>query len=184
MGITKAVSIIDRFSDKMLSSLERKYQKLSDKVAAYNKKSLQRLQKQELKLAKQLAGKDSLAAKQLLHSSQDKYAAQLAKLNRPADKLNAGSLNDYMPGLDSLSTTFNFLEKSGSKIPELPADKLKQVQAVSVQIKSLQSQVQNAADLKKFLRERKELLKQQLDRFGLGDKLKTIFAAAGGPGAN
>ncbi|MCK9403726.1 MAG: hypothetical protein M0Q26_10045 [Chitinophagaceae bacterium] len=151
-----------------------KYHKLEDKLTNYSEQSLQRLQKQEQRLQRRLAQKDSLAAKEVFGTIKEKYAGILQKLKNPAGKINTRSLNDYLPGLDSLQTTFNFLDKAGGKIPGIPTEKLQQLQAVSTQLKSLQTQLQSTTDIKKFLQERKQLLKEQLDRYGMGYQLKQI----------
>jgi hypothetical protein len=173
-SIQKASSIIDRFSTKMLSGIDSKYIKLQDKITSYSERSLKRLQRQERKLKKKIAQKDSLAAKDIFENSDAQYGSMMQKIQNPAEKLNAGALNNYIPKLDSLQTTFNFLNKAGAKIPGIPADKLRQFQAVSNQLKSLQTQLQSATDIKKFIKERKQLLTDQLSKFGMGDQLKQI----------
>jgi len=173
-SIQKAKSIIDRFSDKMLNSVEKKYKKLEDKLVSYNTKSLKRLQRQERRLQKKLAQKDSVAAKESSVNSETAYANILKKVQNPTGTVNANSLNSYLPGLDSLQTTFNFLNRSGAKIPGVPADKLQQIQALSTQLKSLQTQMQSTADIKKFIKDRKQLLTDQLNKFGMGDQLKQV----------
>jgi hypothetical protein len=170
----KAKTMIGRFSNQMLRSIELKYHRLENKLTHYSERSLQQLQKQEGKLQKKLAKKDSLAASQVFASTREKYTGILQKLKHPAAKLNSSSLNNYLPGLDSLQTTFRFLDKAGTAIPGIPTDKLQQLQAASAQLKRLQAQFQNAADVKQFLKERKQLLKDQLDRFGLGNQLKQV----------
>ena len=172
-GIKKATSIVDRLSTKMLLGVEKKYHKLEDKVTSYSERSLKRLKKQEKKLQRKLAQKDSLAAKQVFANTNEKYSRLLQKIHNPTADLNK-SLNNYLPGLDSLQTTFSFLDKAGAKIPGLPTEKLRQIQAISTQLKSLQAQLQSAGDIKKVLQERKQYLKEQLDKFGLGDQLKQI----------
>ncbi len=173
-SIQKASSIVDRFSTKMLLSIDGKYKKLEHNLTAYSERSLKRLQRQERKLKKKLAQKDSLAAKSIFESSDAQYASMLQKIQNPTDKLNASALNNYIPKLDSLQTTFNFLNKTGAKIPGIPPDKLAQFQTVSNQLKSLQTQLQSTADIKKFIKERKQLLTDQLSKFGMGDQLKQI----------
>lgn len=132
------------------------------------------MQKQEAKLQKKLAKKDSISAKNLFGNIKEKYSSVAQKIKAPTGNINATSLNEYLPGLDSLQTAFNFLGKTGMKISSVPTDKLKQIQAVSAQLKGLQSQLQIAGDIKKFIKERKQLLKEQLDRFAMADQLKQV----------
>jgi hypothetical protein len=172
-SITKTASIFDRVNDKMLKSIKKKYRSLESQVASCSEQSLKRLQKQEQKLRRKIASKDSVAAKQVFANAKEQYAGLLQKAQNPAGNLNK-SLNNYLPGLDSLQTTFNFLDKARAKIPGVSSEKLRQIQAVSAQLKSLQSQLQSAGDIKKFLQERKQLLKDQLDKLGLGSQLKHV----------
>ncbi len=106
----KAKATIDRFSNQMLRSVERKYHKLEDRLTHYSERSLQQLEKQEGKLQKKLVKKDSAAASQFFANTKEKYTGILQKLKNPAAKLNSSSLNHYLPGLDSLQTTFSFLD--------------------------------------------------------------------------
>jgi hypothetical protein len=173
-SILKASSLSDGLNNKLLISLERKYQKLENIIARYNNQSLKRLQKQELKLRKKLNQKDSLSTKNAFAGSEASYASIIKKIQHPTGRINAGTLNDYLPKLDSLQTTFNFLEKAGGIIPGISAGRLNQIRVLSTQLKSLQAQVQSTADVKKFIKERKQLLKDQLDKFGMSDQLKSI----------
>jgi hypothetical protein len=173
-AIARATGLIDKLTDRTLGSLQRKYAKLEKQVASYNERALKRLQKQERKLRKKLPVKDSLASKQLSLVTEEKYAAMLQKVQQPPAGIAANTINDYLPGLDSLQTSFQFLEKNAISVPGLPVDKLKQVQAISAQLKGLQSQMRNATDIKKFIKERKQLLKEQLERSGIGEQLKQV----------
>lgn len=173
-SIIKARGLIDRFSDKMLRGIERKYQKLETKLRRSSERSLAKMQKQELKLQEKLKGKDSVAAKRLLQSSKEKYAALAEKLRNPGKQVTAGSLNEYLPGLDSLQTSFHFLDQSGMKIPGVPADNLQKIKSVSAQLTSVQAQLQQAGNVKQFLKERRQLLKDQLNRFGMTAELKQV----------
>ncbi len=158
---------------QMLGVLDRKYQKLEKKLINYNKQSLKRLLKQEVKLLHTLSQKDSLGSKQVFGNSQEKYASLLQKVKNPGN-ISAHSLNDYLPGLDSLQSTFHFLVKARNNIPGIPIENLDQVKAISTQLNSLHAQLQNATNIKQFLQERKKQLKEQLDKYGLGSKLKQV----------
>lgn len=59
-------------------------------------------------------------------------------------------------------------------MPGLLPGRLQQIQNVATQLKSLQAQIQASADIKKFIKERKQLLKEQLDKFGMSKQLKEV----------
>ena len=83
-------------------------------------------------------------------------------------------LKEYIPGLDSIQTTFKFFENKFSNIPGIPADKLQQLQGVAKQIKDLQSSLQRANDVQQFIKEREFQLKNQLQNSGLGKELTSL----------
>lgn len=167
-------NIFDKLGNKELHSIEQRYGSLEQKITAYTTKSLKRLQKQEDKLRRKLASKDSLAARQLFGSAKEKYNSLQQQLKSPADQLNNSGVREYLPKLDSLQTTLKFLDKTGTGIPGLPTDKLQQLSALSGKLKSLETQLQTAADIKRFVKERRQQLKEQLEKYGLGKELKRL----------
>jgi hypothetical protein len=173
-AVQKAASILNRLSDKTLNSIQKKYHKLQTKIASYSKHSLERMEKEEQKLQKKLASNDSLGSKSSFGSIKEKYADMIQRTQNPAGNISGASLNEYLPGLDSLQTTFAFLEKTGLKIPGVPAEKLAQIQGISAQLKSLQAQVQTTGNIKKFLQERKQILKDQFDKLEMPVQLKNV----------
>jgi hypothetical protein len=170
----KAASIIDQLSEGRLNSLHRKYHKLQTRISSYSKRSLQQMEKEEQKLTKMSAHGDSLNQKNGSGSIAAKYAAMIQKTQNSAGNTSGASLNQYLPGLDSLQTALAFLEKTGPKIPGVPSGKLAQIQGLSAQLKSLQGQVQTTGNIKRFLQERKQILKNQFDKLGMPGKLKNI----------
>jgi hypothetical protein len=146
---------------KFAASVSDKAKKLEDKLMSKSMKTLNSLQQQEEKLYnKLLRTKDSLQAKIALTGLKDKYAALKSKLKSPAI---AGIVKQYIPRLDSLSTSLKFLNVNGVN------GKIKDAFSKTA---SLQDKFQQAEDIKKFLKERKELLKQQLEKFGMVKQLK------------
>lgn len=173
-SVQKAGSVINGLSNRLLRSTEAKYASLSGKLSRSNEKYLHRMQTQEEKLAKKLSRKDSSAGAKALSDSKEKYEKLRNGLKAAGAKTGAPSLDQYMPRLDSMQTLFKFMDKSGMKMPGVSADKLKEVQAISSQLNGLQAQLQNATDIKQFIKERKQLLTDQLGKFGMGDQLKQV----------
>src|SRR4030095_7244827 len=72
-------------------------------------------------------------------------------------------LRNYAPHLDTLKTAFKFLDKQGAG---------EEVKKTLAKIESLDDNFQKAEEIRKFIRERREQLKQQLEKLGLVKELK------------
>ncbi len=145
------------------NTVGEKAKKLEDKLTAKSMQVLNKLQQQEEKIYnKLLATKDSLQAKENLAEIKDKYTGLKSKLKNPAILSQA---KQYIPQLDSLSTSLKFLSENGI------GGKVKDALAKT---ESLKDKFQQAEEIKKFIKERKEQLKQQLEKLGMVKQLKQI----------
>lgn len=145
------------------NAVGEKAKKLEDKLTAKSMQVLNKLQQQEEKIYnKLLATKDSLQAKVNLAEIKDKYTGLKNKLKSPAIMSQA---KQYIPQLDSLSTSLKFLSENGI------GGKVKDALAKT---ESLKDKFQQAEEIKKFIKERKEQLKQQLEKLGMVKQLKQI----------
>ena len=146
-------------ADKLLSSVSQKTQAVEEKLDKATEKYLQKLQKQESKLREKIFKKDPTLAKQLFAGVEAKYAA----LQTAPQQLSKYS-QVYNSHLDSLTTAFNFL-KDGSLAH-------KDIQKTLAGFTSLQDKLNQTENIKKFLSERKKLLKENLERLGMVRELK------------
>ena len=148
---------------RFATSIKQKAEKLEKKLLAKSMKVLEKMQNQEEKLyRKMLSTKDSLQTKAELAGINGKYKALRDKLKNPA---LSGAAKQYIPHLDSLTTALSFLDKDGI------AGNIKDALAKT---KSLQDKFQQAEEIKKFISERKEQLKQQFEKLGMVKQLKQI----------
>lgn len=154
-------------SEKSLNYINSKYTKLTSAINKQYAKLLNRMQRREEKLRKALASTDSLKAAELFANTPSSYQQLQNTLKAPLDKTIPYPLKEYLPNLDSLNTSINFLKK----IPGLSSDKLKQVTAINDQLKQLQGSLQRANEIQVFLKEREQLLKNELSQYGLGKQL-------------
>lgn len=100
--------------DSLASALSKKYlDKVNSKISALNKgvekktlKMLQHLEKQERRIQKKLAKKDSIAAQHLFNIN-DCYKSLKEKIQKP---LSNTGLKDYIPEFDSLRTSLGFFK--------------------------------------------------------------------------
>jgi hypothetical protein len=146
--------------DKLFSTLDKKASFIESKLDRQTVKYLSKLQRQERKLYKKLLKKDSLLARQLFEGVEEKYA-RLSKT--PGNISKYASV--YSGHLDSLTTSLNFLkDRNLVSSPELQ-------NTLSI-YNSLQSKLNQADNIKKYLGVRQRLLKQQLQNLGMLKELK------------
>lgn len=173
LAIRQPVSI-NQLSDRSLARLDTKYGQLEKTVDKQSIKLLNRMEKQEMRLQKKLQLKDSLAAKQLFADSRTRYEALKATLQSPVLKTVPRPLQEYIPRLDSLQTATRFLGQYGAGMHEISSGKLQQVQMLNQQLQQLQGRMQQAGEIRDFIRKREQQLKDQLTQYGLGKQLLGI----------
>ena len=132
---------------------------LESKLDKKTAKALQAFQKQEEKIIRKLSLQDSSKAAEMARNSREKFENLKQGLENP------GKLKEYIPFLDTLKTSLNFLQAGGvdTKIND----------AIS-KVNGLENQLQKAESIKSFIRERKQLLKEQLDNLGFAKELKKL----------
>jgi hypothetical protein len=147
---------------KFANSIAEKSEKLEDKLVAKSSKVLGKMQAQEERIYKKLLRtKDSLQAKAKLAEIKDKYGSLTTNLKNPL----RGKASSFIPNLDSLNTTLKFLDQNGI------GGKVKDAIAKTG---SLKDKFQQAEEIKKFIRERRDQLKKQLEKLGMVKQLKKI----------
>jgi hypothetical protein len=156
----QADSIFNKINPEQFSkAVEKRLSKLEDKIISKSEKTSRRLQSQEEKIyRRQLNSKDSLQAKAKLEEIKNRYKALADKIKNPEANITNGN-KQYIPYLDTLKTAFKFLDNGNIR------DALSKVE-------SLETRMQQAEEIKKFIRERREQLKQQLEQLGLAKQLK------------
>ena len=149
--------------DKFFETLNEKAASTESNLDHQTDKYLTKLQKQEAKLRKKLYRKDSTLAHRLFNGVDDKYN----NLRNGTSKLTkCESL--YSGHLDSLSTALNFLKNSNlSSIASNP-----ELQKTLDQYKNLQEKFNASDQIKKYLDQRQQLLKQQFEKLGMVKELK------------
>lgn len=154
-------------SDKALRFINTKYTNLTNTVDKQTLKLVERMQRKEAKLQAKMQGIDSTKAQQIFAGTQAKYQQMQAKLQSPVSNV-PNQLKEYSTGIDSMSTSMQFL--LSSKLP-IPADKLAQIQGITSQVQQLQGRLQQANEVQQFIRDREAQLKAQLSQYGLGKQL-------------
>lgn len=162
------------FPQKFLSKITRKAERLEDGLDKHTEKMLRRLERQEAKLKKKLAKTDSLSAEQTFGEVKGRYDQLRQKFKSGADPASKANLNNYIPYLDTLKTSLQFLDQKGADLVKLGAGQAKQLQSAMDKVKGLDDKFSQANAIRDYLRQRRTELKEQLGRFGMVKELKSL----------
>lgn len=154
---------------KVLIQMQVRYNALSNAIQCKTQKLLNAMQRQETKLRAAVTKQDTIKAQQLFWSAANNYQELQNRINSPAgNNIEANTLREYIPNLDSIENALNFLQQ---KQANLPPDKLQKIQEVSSQFKNLEIRIQQANEVQIFVAARQQQLKDQLGKFNVGKKL-------------
>lgn len=151
---------------KYLQGVSIKAGKLEKKLARKSDAALERMRKEEIRIAKKFFKTDSVKAKELLADAENKY-------NELKQRLGKISSGNYIPSLDTLSSSLKFLEqnpqlaKFDTKAAGILSDALGKVDALG-------DRFNKAEEIRKFLKERKQQLAGKLKGTRLAKNLKRI----------
>lgn len=160
--------IQDLPGDASLKKWQSSYNGLGNDLDRQSLKLLQGLHEKEARLSRKLAGRDSTGARDLLARAESDYSRLTGRLQSPSSNI---PLKEYIPGLDSMHTAIGYLIAKGGL---LPGAKLQQLQALSGQLQQLEGKIQTSNEVQDFVRQREQLLKAQLGRYGLEKELAGI----------
>lgn len=155
-----------RAVNEYVKNIDSKAGHLSQQLDKFTAKALRKFQKQEAVINRKLAGKDSLKAMMLLGNAAEQYKQLEQRLQ------NTNSIQQYIPAFDTISTSLKFLQQN----PQLASiangtGKLKETLA---RVNGLGGKLGKAEEIKKFLKNRKQLLKEQLGQLGFARQLKKL----------
>ncbi|HEX7902560.1 MAG TPA: hypothetical protein VF487_01685 [Chitinophagaceae bacterium] len=159
-------SSVERISTQYLAKVSTQANILTQKLDKKSKKALQQLQKQEAKMKRKLMKIDSLATNNVFADANKQYKDL-------AQRLKGSKTGQYIPKLDTLITSMKFLHENPQLLSQAKEVKEKVKDALG-EVNGLKDQFQKAEDIKKFLKERKQYLKQELSKFGFAKELKKI----------
>lgn len=155
------------FPDKIFKKIDDKASGIDARLTEQTEKYLDRLAKEEKKLKKKLAKKDTAAAARLFGDTEQQYARLKSKLQQQEEKTG----NRYLPHLDTLRTAFSFLNTG--VLPKTP-EAATRLQSALQSIDKLQGKFTQAEEVKKYLQQRRQLLQEQLEKYGLAKELKEL----------
>lgn len=152
--------------DKYLSQVKRKSAHVEAQVDKRTAQALDRFARQEKRMQAKLMKVDSTAAKRIFSHSIDSLQNMKAGLGRKVSGLTSNAGGAY---LDTLQNSLKFLQGS-DKV--LSGGKLA---GATQSVENLQNSLQQAEQVKAYLREQRQLLKQQLANYtGFGKELTNL----------
>lgn len=160
---TTFLQVPQKYLDKV-SATSEKMERIIEKKS---EKAIQRFGKLERKMKKKLAKIDSLAANNIFVHTKEKYKELEQRLQ------NGNLTSQYLPRIDSIVTSLKFLKEHKEFISQTKEMQGKLKESLT-KIDALQNQLQKADEIKRFLKERKQILKEQLSKFGFAKELKKI----------
>lgn len=170
-SLVNSISSVTDISSKTISGLQKQYSNQQARLSQKSAKLLSRMQAKEGKLHRKLQSTDSTKAQEVFTDDVTQRYTQLqTKLADTTRTFNRFPLKEYVPGLDSMQTSLNFLLEN----PNIPTDKIQQLRSLSTKLKGLEGELQKANDIQAFVREREANLKEQLLNTGLGRQLTGI----------
>ncbi|MBC7948998.1 MAG: hypothetical protein H7Y42_14025 [Chitinophagaceae bacterium] len=153
--------------DQYLSQVSSKSSQISQKLTITSDKSLTQLKKLEAKMRRKLEKTDSLRAKDIFDNAEEKYH-DLQK------RLEGGQLSQqYIPSLDTLVTSVKFLYQNPQPLSKMKEGQEK-FQSALANLGALETQFRKAEEIKKFLKERRQFLKEQLGKLGFAKELTRV----------
>lgn len=166
---------VDKLSRQYIGAVGDKSEKVSSDIDKQTTKYLDKLRKQEDKLNKRVAKIDSLAAHNIFANAASKYQQLQNDIKGKSDKLQR-STGQYLPWTDTASNSLKFLSDNPltGKLPVSPV----QMKDALGRVKELEAQLRQAENVKEFIRQRKDYLRQQLSKYDLGSDLKKYNATA------
>jgi hypothetical protein len=148
---------------KFFGKVSRRVTSLQNKLDRRVSHYLAKLKKQEARLRKKLASKDSLAAATLCADATAKYKALEEKLGQ------LPKTGDYFPYLDTLKTSLKFIGNN----QQLAQFRGKADNALG-NIGGLENEFKKAEIIKHFIAERRNLLRKQLSQYGFARELRNL----------
>jgi hypothetical protein len=162
---TSALDKITNFPGKFLNNVNKKTNEIKSRLDKQTKKYLQKLSKQEAKLKRKLYELDSNKTKNLfLSNPEQQYAAYIQKLKTDSVFDPKKMTGEYLPYADSLQGALSFMNTNPQLLSSSNLNSI-EIQNSLNKLQQLQAKMQDAEQIKGYIRQRKEQIKQYLLQF-------------------
>jgi len=165
------------FPEKYISAISDKISGVDNKLSKQTLKVLRKFEKEEAKILRKLGAKDSTQSRDIVAKTTQKLEQlQNEFVNMPdrAIDILSGTYNAY---IDTLKTSLKFLQQKGEDIIDKSKQLTGKLKDATAKINVLDGKFQKAEEIKKYLRERKNVLRQELEKYGMVKELRKIEKA-------
>lgn len=162
------------FPTNFFNHIQKKTADLNQQLTLQSEKCLQKMTRHEERLRKKLYKIDSAAAKQLFSGSSQQYAALMDKMKTDSGSRNTSVRGEYQPNADSLRNTLAFLQQNPKLLSAISTGSMGvgpnglspqlQLQGSISQLQALEAHMQDADQIKQYIRERKEEISQYISQ--------------------
>ncbi len=157
-----------------LNQVSNKISSVDKKLSRQTLKALKKFEKLEARLRKKLPPKDSLSTKGAFDYSAQKIQELTAEFNNMPDKAITKLSGEYNAYIDTLKTSFKFLQQKAEKVINQSKKVTDKLSNASSKLNVLEGKMLKAEEIKKYLKERKQQLRQQFEQLGIAKELKKM----------
>lgn len=160
-----------KMPDKVINAINHKTAGISDGITRKTDKYLRKMIMQEKRMQKKLTAKDTLAAGKIFGDVEKRYD-QLKSNIHNVPGIEQEVRHTYVPHLDSLHTALNFLTNAKGMVntPGSAGDFVKAIRNVN----RLQDKFDKAEHIKNYLKQRRSILEEQLQHYGLAKEVRRL----------
>jgi len=149
---------------KYASVVEAKVAKTEKQISNLTQSTISKLEQQEAKLYKKLYRIDSIAANNIFSEKAAHYKKNQQRVNEKTQQAKKVFSGEYIPYLDTVTNSIAFI-KEGKDFVKRSENLKEKIYKVSSSVTEFNNKVQQTEDIKKYIRERKEFLNQQLSKY-------------------
>jgi hypothetical protein len=157
-----------------LDQVSNKISSADKKISRQTVKALRKFEKLEARLRKKIPAKDAATAKDAFDYSAQKIQELTTEFNNMPYKAITKLTGEYNAYIDTLKTSFKFLQQKGEKIINQSKKVTDKLSNASSKLNVLEGKMLKAEEIKKYLKERKQQLRQQFEQLGIAKELKKM----------
>jgi hypothetical protein len=165
---------VQEIPSKYVDQVADKITTVDKKLSKQTLKALKRFEKLEARLKRRVVNKDSSDIQNGFDLSSQKLQRLTTEFSSMPDKAVDKLTGEYNAYLDTLKTSFKYLQQKGEKVISQSKEIKDKLSSATSKLNILQGKLQKAEEIKKYLRERKQQLKEQFGKVAIGKELKKL----------
>lgn len=142
-------------ASKYITAVTAKAHKIERLLDHKTEQALSRFQKEQTKLKRKISKIDSSAANNAFNRAEQEFRNLQSRLGE------SQQFTQYIPFLDTLKTSLKFIDRH-KKLLTSGEGRFSKVEESLTKINSLEQQIQKAEEVRKFLKQQKNVFKEEL----------------------